>query len=37
MATEKPSKPFEIVGQGTIFDGVAYWATLIGITSWSAG
>src|SRR5262249_61886471 len=31
MATEKPSKPFAIVGQGTIFDGVAYWAILIGV------
>ncbi len=24
-------RPFAIVGQGTIFDGVAYWATLAGI------
>jgi hypothetical protein len=31
MATEKPSKPFAIVGQGTIFDGIAYWAILVGV------
>jgi hypothetical protein len=28
MAT--PSR-FAIVGQGTIFDGIAYWVTLIGV------
>ena len=33
MATEqgKPRKPFAIVGQGSIFDGIAYWATLAGV------
>jgi len=24
-------RPFAIIGQGTIFDGAAYWATLIGV------
>ena len=24
-------KPFAIVGQGSIFDGIAYWATLAGV------
>ena len=32
MATEtQDRKPFAIVGQGTIFDGLAYWATLAGV------
>ena len=31
MATPQRDKPFAIIGQGTIFDGVAYWATLAGI------
>ncbi len=31
MEGAKPRKPFAIVGQGTIFDGAAYWATLVGI------
>jgi hypothetical protein len=31
MAAERTGKPFAIVGQGTIFDGVAYWATLVGV------
>ena len=31
MATEAPRKKFAIVGQGSIFDGVAYWATLLGV------
>jgi hypothetical protein len=33
MATEQnePRKRFAIVGQGSIFDGAAYWATLAGI------
>jgi hypothetical protein len=30
MATE-PRKKFAIIGQGTIFDGAAYWATLLGV------
>ena len=24
-------KPFAVIGQGTIFDGLAYWATLVGV------
>ena len=31
MAAARPGKPFAIVGQGTIFDGIAYWATLLGV------
>jgi hypothetical protein len=31
MATEAPGKKFAIVGQGSIFDGIAYWATLVGV------
>jgi hypothetical protein len=29
--TMGPRKPFAIVGQGSIFDGIAYWTTLIGV------
>ncbi|HET6696534.1 MAG TPA: hypothetical protein VFG85_08510 [Gaiellaceae bacterium] len=29
--TTGPHKPFAIIGQGTIFDGIAYWTTLIGV------
>jgi len=28
---QRHENPFAIVGQGTIFDGIAYWATLIGV------
>jgi hypothetical protein len=31
MAGTTREKPFAIVGQGTIFDGAAYWATLVGV------
>lgn len=31
MANGRREKPYAIVGQGTIFDGIAYWATLIGV------
>jgi hypothetical protein len=31
METSKPERPFAIIGQGTIFDGIAYWATLVGV------
>ena len=31
MSTPAERKPFAVIGQGTIFDGVAYWATLIGV------
>jgi hypothetical protein len=31
MEATPPRKPYAVVGQGTIFDGIAYWVTLIGI------
>ena len=31
MSTDRRDSPFAIIGQGTIFDGAAYWATLIGV------
>jgi hypothetical protein len=31
MSTGETRRPFAIVGQGSIFDGIAYWATLIGV------
>jgi len=31
MSAQRREKPFAIIGQGTIFDGTAYWATLIGV------
>jgi hypothetical protein len=31
MSTARSDRPFAIVGQGSIFDGVAYWAILIGV------
>jgi hypothetical protein len=31
MATETRDRPFAIVGSGTLFDGAAYWATLVGV------
>jgi hypothetical protein len=31
METTKPDRPYAIVGQGMIFDGIAYWATLVGV------
>ena len=31
MATQEPRRDFAVIGQGTIFDGVAYWATLVGV------
>jgi peptidoglycan/LPS O-acetylase OafA/YrhL len=30
-AADKPRKEFAIVGQGSLFDGIAYWVTVIGI------
>ncbi len=30
-ADDKPHKEFAIVGQGSLFDGIAYWVTVIGI------
>jgi hypothetical protein len=24
-------KPFAVIGRGTLFDGIAYWATLVGV------
>ena len=31
MPSQRHEKPFAIIGQGTIFDGIAYLATLIGV------
>jgi hypothetical protein len=31
MAAETTDRPFAIIGRGTVFDGAAYWATLIGV------
>ena len=31
MAAETHDRPFAIVGRGTLFDGAAYWATLLGV------
>src|SRR6476646_3301022 len=31
MPSQRHQKQFAIIGQGTIFDGIAYWATLIGV------
>jgi hypothetical protein len=31
MSDTRRERPFAIVGQGTIFDGIAYWATLVGV------
>ena len=31
MTTARSDRPFAIVGQGSIFDGVAYWAILVGV------
>jgi hypothetical protein len=31
MASTRHERPFAIVGQGTVFDGIAYWATLVGV------
>ena len=30
-AADKPRKEFAVVGQGSLFDGIAYWVTVIGI------
>jgi hypothetical protein len=31
MEAATPRKRYAIIGQGTIFDGIAYWATLVGV------
>jgi hypothetical protein len=31
MASEPHEKPFAVIGQGSIFDGIAYWVSLIGV------
>jgi hypothetical protein len=31
MSSESRGRPYAIVGQGSIFDGIAYWATLVGV------
>ena len=30
MNIQGSDKPFAVVGQGTVFDGIAYWVTLAG-------
>ena len=31
MARERHEREFALIGRGTIFDGIAYWATLLGV------
>jgi hypothetical protein len=31
MSTTRHERPYAIVGEGTIFDGIAYWAILAGV------
>jgi hypothetical protein len=31
MSATPQRRPFAIIGQGSIFDGIAYWATLLGV------
>ena len=31
MESDEQRKPYALVGQGSIFDGIAYWATLAGV------
>lgn len=31
MEASRSDRPFAIVGEGSIFDGIAYWATLLGV------
>src|SRR5262249_31103721 len=31
MAIKGSDKPHALIGQGTIFDGIAYWVTLVGV------
>jgi hypothetical protein len=31
VAEPTHERPFAVIGHGTIFDGVAYWATLVGV------
>jgi hypothetical protein len=31
MPDPSPRKPFAVIGQGSLFDGAAYWATLVGV------
>jgi hypothetical protein len=31
MAPDDARKPYAVVGQGSIFDGIAYWVTLAGV------
>ncbi len=31
MEAEQPRKEFAVVGQGSIWDGIAYWVTLVGV------
>ena len=31
MAIKGSDSPHTLIGQGTIFDGIAYWVTLVGV------
>jgi hypothetical protein len=31
MSADSNRPPYAIIGQGSLFDGIAYWATLIGV------
>jgi hypothetical protein len=31
MSTDSTRRPYAVVGQGSMFDGAAYWATLVGV------
>ena len=31
MTSGQEQRPFAVIGQGTIFDGIAYWVSLIGV------
>jgi hypothetical protein len=31
MAIKGSDRPYALIGQGTIFDGIAYWVTLVGV------
>jgi hypothetical protein len=31
MSATPQRRPFAIVGEGSLFDGIAYWATLVGV------
>ena len=31
MAIKGSDKPHALIGQGSVFDGIAYWVTLVGV------